>query len=181
MKSTSKTIINLSNNSSIKLNSFLKLELKDIKVQIDKLDDNQINDLFEKIRDEFYDRSGYFWKKRKVFEYVNLKKINPNNIIELLELLMPRYFLIRTKGKIPYQQFINELKKTPSNKFESYKYRGIPLKDKSDFIDFLIEMRKIRNTYLNISQEKFVIFISDNFATSYSESYLKRCYYDNKE
>jgi len=181
MKSTSKTNIKLVNSSNIKLNNFLKHEIKDIKFLIGEMDDIQIKVLFEKLKDEFFDRRIYVWKMRKVFEYVNIENINPNNIIELLELLMPRYFLNRTKGKIFYQKFINKLKKTPSNKLESYKYRGIPLKDTSDFIDFLIEMRKIRNTYLNISHEKFVVFISDNFATSYSESYLKRCYFDNKE
>jgi hypothetical protein len=178
MKPTSISHIDSLNKNNFKLNNFLKLEINEMKSLINKIEDDLIKDLVEKVKDEFYDRHQYKWPRKKFYHYVNVHRLNPGHVIAFLESLMDRYFLKRTKGKATYQKFMDDLKKTKSNELNLYRYYGIHLKNNIDIIEFLTEMKKIKNTYIDISHIKFIKFLSENFSTGYTYKSLYNYYFD---
>jgi len=132
-----------------------------------------IEELYKEIKEELYNFNTYKWSLKSVIYYIQLNEIDSKDFIEFIKHVFNIYFSrISKKGKKGAFIFIETLEN--SKKLIS---SGINLKKEKEVLEFLREMKSIKNNYLDISVDSFIKFIDENFNTGFKSTYLRNIYF----
>jgi hypothetical protein len=143
------------------------------------IEKDRVGPIFKEIKEKFYDQKQYKWSIKKCLECIDTYAISPDHFLKSFLYCINSYNtlagnFIGYKACITFSDRLQTSKKFQSKK---HNYTGYHLLHDEEIFEFLLHMKKAKS-YINISHNKWIRYIYNNFKTGYSFDTLRKYYYD---
>lgn len=165
------------------LENFITWHINKQKRDFNQYSNVEIEKINSLIKIKFYNKAQYKWQVKKVYKFIRFSLI-PSNVLILFLNSFYNYFysgLKNEKGKKGVFDFLNILSDRDLKDFDSIYFKGFEFKEGEIPLEFVQEMKVLKEKYLCISHNYFVNFIHENFNTKYTKQTLRRYYFNDQK
>jgi hypothetical protein len=165
------------------LENFIAWHIEKQKTDFNQYSSIEIEKINSLIKIEFYNKKQYKWQLKKVYGFIPFIEMSAKEVILFLNSFFNYYYfeLKDKKGKKGVLDFLKTLENRDLKEIESNISNGFKFKEGEVPLEFVQEMKVLKEKYLCISHNNFVKFISKNFNTNYTKQTLRRYYFNNQK
>jgi hypothetical protein len=165
------------------LKNFITWHIEKQKKDFNLYSETEIEKINSLIKIEFYNKKQYKWQVKKVYTFIPFIDMSAKEFILFLNSFFKYYYLVLKdlKGKKGVSEFLKTLNNRDLNEIEHKRSIGFGFKEGEVPIEFVQEMKVLKEKYLCVSHNNFVNFIYKNFNTNYTKKTLRRYYFDGQK
>jgi hypothetical protein len=165
------------------LDNFIAWHIDKQKKDFNQYSNIEIEKINSLIKIQFYNKKQYKWQVKKVYGFISFIDMSAKEFILFLNSFFKYYYfgLKNKTGKKGVLDFLKTLENRDLKEIESNISKGYKFKEGEVPLEFVQEMKVLKEKYLCVSHNYFVKFIYNNFNTNYTKQTLRRYYFNDQK